>query len=1062
MRKSKNDYIYEGATLIGVGFLLMLILFGAFGASGKSVTDFFVGIFGYACYAYAIVLVILGVLRLFRIKPKVTKLKLAGLILMVLSIVLIAQVASSAEHMGSYGAYLTGCYKTANTIGGALFGLIAFPLMAINYYFALVMFILLFIASTIMAFFVEINAKAIYRSIVRRSNRNNDVGIVPDTDEIDRTDAMLNNGSVITGRSVTADTQDDYIPLEELDKVKVKVNTPIETDVFVAPESELNENFGNVKILTERERAERLLYGDKGSVAHEEPRIDEAPPAKPSAVELLYGKVEIEKKQELDPKEFELYTNGARKRIMEENRAKQIAELRARANGELPPDNKARLTSNINTAYTKSNPDNKEEYSNSISANRTDITSQTYGDKVYNGRTSESSEISNDYKTAPGTDITNASNHNINYGIDRDATALDNTDNYESHATQSAAQRMVDSKIIADNNETESDKEKLNAYKEYLLKKRKERSDKGGEHKTSQFGYGVDADMSSVNNVDSTYIPATVRNNLPKEKVQTELTVDAGAKAVDIGKVESAGGFVGNVGNSANSAYSRHNIEEEKPKAEIVKPNLRPYKAPPIALLRNYNAAPSEAEDFNEKIEVLERTLASFNINAKVVNVITGPAFSRLELQMPAGISVNKISAYTNDIAMCLEAKSVRCQIPIPGKNLFGVEIPNKTRGTVGFKSIISGPEFNNTKHALSFAIGQDCDGKTYVVDLNKMPHLLIAGATGSGKSVCINTLICSLLFKYTPEQVKIALVDPKQVELSTFNGLPHLLLNKVICDNDKVINLLDWGIDEMERRYTLMSETRVKNISQYNEAAEATGYDKLPYLVFVVDEVADIVLNLKKEFEDRIMKLAQKARAAGIILVLATQRPSVDVITGSIKANLPSRIACTVTSYVDSKTIIDQGGAEKLLGNGDMLFSESTSPDIVRLQGAYIDAAEVNAVCDFIRENNDTWFDPEIEERIMKKAPKDDEVDALGNGVGGADIDLSFIKAVQAVAESQTASASRLQRVLGLGFPKAAKYIDMMESMGYVGKQTNGNKGRDVYITMEKFLELYGDIELW
>lgn len=1059
MRKSKNDYIYEGATLIGVGFLLMLILFGAFGASGKSVTDFFVGIFGYASYAYAIVLVILGVLRLFRIKPKVTKLKLAGLILMVLSIVLIAQVASSAEHMGSYGAYLTGCYKTANTIGGALFGLIAFPLMAINYYFALVMFILLFIASTIMAFFVEINAKAIYRSIVRKSNRNNDVGIVPDTDEIDRADAMLNNGSVITGRSI-ADTQDDYVPLEEMDKVKVKVNTPIETDVFVAPESDLNENFGGVKILTERERAERLLYGDKGSVVHDIPRAEEPSAVKPSAVELLYGKAEIEKKQELDPKEFELYTNGARKRIMEENRAKQIAELRARANGELPPENKTRLTSNINTAYTKSNPDNREENINTVTANNTNIAFQTNGNNAYSSGISGSAEVSNEHNSTHA--VSDAHIQNNNYGVDRDASTFAKSDSYESQAIQSAAQRMVESKLIAENNETESDKEKLNAYKEYLLKKRKERSDKGGEHKTSQFGYGVDADMSAVNNVDSTYIPATVRNNAPKERVQTESSVDTGAKAVDIGKVEGVGGFVGNIGNSANSAYSRHNIEDDKPKAEIIKPNLRPYKAPPIALLRNYNAAPSEAEDFNEKIEVLERTLASFNINAKVVNVITGPAFSRLELQMPAGISVNKISAYTNDIAMCLEAKSVRCQIPIPGKNLFGVEIPNKTRGTVGFKSIISGPEFNNTKHALSFAIGQDCDGKTYVVDLNKMPHLLIAGATGSGKSVCINTLICSLLFKYTPEQVKIALVDPKQVELSTFNGLPHLLLNKVICDNDKVINLLDWGIDEMERRYTLMSETRVKNISQYNEAAESTGYDKLPYLVFVVDEVADIVLNLKKEFEDRIMKLAQKARAAGIILVLATQRPSVDVITGSIKANLPSRIACTVTSYVDSKTIIDQGGAEKLLGNGDMLFSESTSPDIVRLQGAYIDAAEVNAVCDFIRENNDTWFDPEIEERIMKKAPKDDEVDALGNGVGGADIDLSFIKAVQAVAESQTASASRLQRVLGLGFPKAAKYIDMMESMGYVGKQTNGNKGRDVYITMEKFLELYGDIELW
>lgn len=1053
MRKSKNDYKYEGATMIGVGFLLMLILFGAFGASGKSVTDFFVGVFGYASYAYAMVLVILGVLRLLKIRPKVTKLKLAGLILMVLSIVLIAQVASSAEHMGSYGFYLTGCYKTANTIGGALFGLLAFPLMAINYYFALVMFILLFIAATIMAFFVEINAKAIYRSIVRKSSRNtdvNDVDIIRDAQESDAVDISLNYGATLNTRGAE-ETHDDYVPLEDIDKVKVKVNAPVENDAFIAPETDLTENYGAVKVITERERAERLLYGDRVIPKRESETVETPVPNKPSAVELLYGNKEIEKKPELDPKEFELYTNGARKRIMEENRAKQIAELKARANGELQNEGKTRLTSNINTAYSRSNPDNRD-----ISEGTTAVDMRYSAEQRMNDTAVNALRDNERYDTAVG--VGRLDNVNSDR-IDSMSTAHDASTTADA---QAAARRMTESKLIAENNELESDKEKLNAYKEYLLKKRKERSDKGGEHNTntSQFGYGVNADPSTMVNNDTTYIPASARNATPT--AQPVKTGETGAAAIDIGKVEGANGYIGRVGSGVDSAYSRHNLEEDKPKPEIIKPKLRPYKAPPIALLRNYNAAPSEAEDFNEKIEILERTLASFNINAKVVNVITGPAFSRLELQMPAGISVNKISAYTNDIAMCLEAKSVRCQIPIPGKNLFGVEIPNKTRGTVGFKSIISGPEFNNTKHALSFAIGQDCDGKTYVVDLNKMPHLLIAGATGSGKSVCINTLICSLLFKYNPEQVKIALVDPKQVELSTFNGLPHLLLNKVICDNDKVINLLDWGIDEMERRYTLMSETRVKNISQYNEAAEAAGYDKLPYLVFVVDEVADIVLNLKKEFEDRIMKLAQKARAAGIILILATQRPSVDVITGSIKANLPSRIACTVTSYVDSKTIIDQGGAEKLLGNGDMLFSESTSPDIVRLQGAYIDAAEVNAVCDYIRENNDTWFDPEIEERIMKKPPKDDEVDALGNGVGGADIDLSYIKAVQAVAESQTASASRLQRVLGLGFPKAAKFIDMMESMGYVGKQTNGNKGREVYITMEKFLELYGDIELW
>lgn len=996
-KPNSKDYIYEGAILCGVGILLMLILFGAFGSSGKVVSNAFVGIFGYASYAGAVLTFIMGIIRFLKFKPHVTKLKLAGLILMVITLILIAQVATSNELMGTYGGYLSNCYHKANTAGGALFGVIAFPLMAINYYFAIVLSVLLFLAATVMAFFVEINAKAVFRSIVKgKKGRQDDadVDIVRNAEEDAEAKEMLNDEIRIKR------VEEDYVPLDRMDMSQGSMSNYTAKSEFVAPTPmQSTEDSETVRTLNERERAEQLLYGDVHSRRDNDFNAEPIAEQKPSAVELLYSnKTDMRKKEEFSEADREFYTNSSRKRIIEENRAKKRA-----AENTLYGDvsEASPFISNSDNNYTNSAAGGYRDTASENNRARTDNSQYAMREQSERVEAVQASRQPEPY-------------HQL---------AMNRVE------TVQAVTPSLDSEEAADKG----------SYREYLERKRQERSDKGGVHNTPI---------------------APIKTDVP---TRTEKAEETGSRAVDIGTVATQGGFVGKVTNSASKDYSRHALEEDKPKPVVEeKPIMRPYKAPPIALLRSYVATPPENEDLRDKIDILENTLASFNIQAKVVNVITGPAFSRLELQMPAGISVSKINAYTNDIAMCLEAKSVRCQIPIPGKNLFGVEIPNKSRGTVGFKSLLGTPEFNANKHALSFAVGRDCDGKTYVVDLNKMPHLLIAGSTGSGKSVCINTLICSLLYKYSPEEVKIALVDPKQVELSSFNDLPHLLVSKAICDNKKVINLLDYAIEEMENRYTIMSESRVKNIAQYNETVDTSKREKLPYLVIVVDEVADIVLNLKREFEDRIMRLAQKARAAGIILVLATQRPSVDVITGSIKANLPSRIAFMVTSFVDSKTIIDQGGAEKLLGLGDMLFSESTSPDVVRLQGAFIDANEVNAVCDYIRDNNDAWFDPIIEERITKVASDDEDFDAMGNGVRDPEIDILFIKSLQSVVETRIASASRLQRVIGLGFPKAAKYIDMMEAMGFIGKPTNGNKGREVILTMEKFLEIYGDVELY
>lgn len=1046
MRNNKNDYIYEGSILVGVGFFLMLILFGAFGEGGKAVSNFFIGIFGYAIYAVAVISFIVGVLKFFKFTIQAKPLRIVGCVLMVISLILISQIATSGAHMGSYGKYLSGCYNGADTVGGALFGLIAFPLMAINYYFAIVFGVLLFIASIVTAFFVEIRGKAIYRSIIKGKGKSSK--LINTSEEIDVNQNMM-NADVLTD----INSEPVYTPLSNIGDLTGADNESMnKTNNFVAPKANvLDDNYGSVRVISDRERAARVLYGDiqANSLAEtEEPQDEPVQERQYSAVDVLYGKVPIESVSntaekatvELDGN-YQSYTNSERKRIIKEKLAREQAEKQGlrpndnanNTNSSAPntPYSGAPYSNGVNSTPSTNNAVNPTNYSNT---NNTEVTNYSKGNaQAYTATEHERINNSEQTNTVPVSNNVNSvdtsaqNERKSSFGYGGNIAEKPTFDNAQRTDNQAASSASATDKAIND------EQKRLQDYKEMLLQKRKERSDKGGVHQ------------------------APVKSVLGGE-VGTAVEHNAGAS-----KVLGENGFVNTV-TKIDPNFSRHNIANAPDamiEPEIVKPKLRPYKAPPVAILKEYNDNPGVNDDIQEKIETLENTLSSFNINAKVINVVTGPAFTRLELQMPVGVSVNKISGLSNDIAMCLEAKSVRCQIPIPGKNLFGVEIPNKKRGIVGFKKLLCSPDFNTNKHALSFAVGMDCDGNSCVVDLNKMPHLLIAGSTGSGKSVCINTLICSLLFKYSPEDVKIALVDPKQVELSNYNGLPHLLVSKAICDNDKVANLLDWTIDEMEHRYTLMNERRVKNIAQYNETIDTSVEETLPYIVVIVDEVADIVISLKREFEERIMRLAQKARAAGIILVLATQRPSVDVITGSIKANLPSRIAFAVTNFADSKTIIDAAGAEKLLGYGDMLFSQSTSPDLMRLQGAFIDTVEVNAVCDFIRENNDCWFDPRIEAAIFKKVSANNSETNLQDA-NGEELDMLFVKAVWNVIESGMASASRLQRTLGIGFPKASRYVDMMENMGYIGKNQGGNKPRDVMITREQFLEIYGDVELY
>lgn len=501
----------------------------------------------------------------------------------------------------------------------------------------------------------------------------------------------------------------------------------------------------------------------------------------------------------------------------------------------------------------------------------------------------------------------------------------------------------------------------------------------------------------------------------------------------------------------------------KQPESRAEKPKIKEhhrYVAPTLDLLFDVKSDNTELqESVQKKAQVLEAALETFNINAKVTRIVVGPSVTRYELEMPVGVPVKKILAHQDDIALNLASNGdIRIEAPIPGRSVVGIEVPNDKITTIGIKEILSSREFQEAKSPLSFALGKEISGAIRICNLEKMPHLLVAGATGSGKSVCLNSIIISMLYKASPEDLKLILIDPKRVEFSMYNGLPHLMLPNVITETEKAVNSLTWAINEMERRFGLFQESKARNLGEYNSTQQVLSgqAEKLPLIVIIIDELADLMMLAKKDIEEKIMRLAQKARAAGIHLILATQRPSVNVITGTIKANFPSRIAFAVTSFVDSKTILDSAGAEKLLGKGDMLYAPSDQAEPTRIQGCYIDGKEVENVVEFVKSNNNYDFDMEVANDVVT-APKGYGGNPFAHNPDQSDELLPY--ALKLFIENGQASITMLQRRFRIGFSRAANLVDEMEQKGYVGP-AEGSKQRPVFMTMEEYREIFGDVE--
>lgn len=478
------------------------------------------------------------------------------------------------------------------------------------------------------------------------------------------------------------------------------------------------------------------------------------------------------------------------------------------------------------------------------------------------------------------------------------------------------------------------------------------------------------------------------------------------------------------------------------------------YEYPPIELLSKPDKKKLKggAKALTDTATKLQKTLYSFGVSAKVENVSVGPAITRYELKPAEGVRVSKIANLADDIALNLAAETIRIEAPIPGKQAVGIEVPNKEKEAVHLREVLESEEFQNNKSKLTVALGKDVAGNIQLADIAKMPHVLIAGSTGSGKSVCINTIISSIIYNAKPSEVKMVMVDPKVVELSVYNGIPHLLI-PVVTDPKKAAGALAWAVQEMDNRYNLFAAKGVRDIKGYNKAIEKEeGQGTLPQIVIIVDELADLMMVAAKDVEEAICRLAQKARAAGMHLVIATQRPSVDVITGLIKANVPSRIAFAVSSQVDSRTILDSVGAEKLLGKGDMLFFPTGFPKPVRVQGAFVSDEEVEKIVGFVKKNGTANYSEDIletiensnktEKELAQEQAEDDETDPF------------LMDAIEAVIEQGTASTSFIQRRFKVGYARAGRIIDQMEERGIISGY-QGSKPREVLMPKERWEEL-------
>lgn len=554
---------------------------------------------------------------------------------------------------------------------------------------------------------------------------------------------------------------------------------------------------------------------------------------------------------------------------------------------------------------------------------------------------------------------------------------------------------------------------------------------------------------------EMTKVPKEIIDEINRENSNIEMLKNATGRKEEK-KPKSIDEIVKDASEDKPNEKKADKIKDFTVSKEAMESGINDYKLPSVELL-SLPIKKSTADisgELKENAQRLIETLRSFNVNATITDISRGPTVTRYELKPAAGVRISKITNLADDIALNLAATHVRIEAPIPGKAAVGIEVPNTVKNTVSMRELIDTPEFYEQRSLLSAGIGKDIAGNCVYCDIAKMPHLLVAGTTGSGKSVCMNSIITSILYRAKPDEVKFLMIDPKQVEFSKYANIPHLLV-PVVTDPRKAAGALGWAVSEMLQRYQKLSQVGVRDIEGYNKYVQKhEDMESMPKICIFIDEFADLMMAAPKEVEDSVCRLAQMARAVGMHLVIATQRPSVDVITGLIKANISSRIALTVSSQIDSRTILDAAGAEKLLGHGDMLYNPIGASKPLRVQGCFISDEEVEALCDFVKNQGESQYDEEIAKEIEAKAVQDKKSSPFEDDGDAEQLDVLFDKAVDIVLEIGTASTSFLQRKLSVGYARGAKIIDQLEEKGIIGP-ANGSKGREILINRQQWLEM-------
>ncbi len=1118
MRANSGKRIALGVLIIVISLFCFLCDVRALGSVGRAVYSFLVGFFGLADYAYSIVGVIIGIAITFNLRVRMRPSKFIMLSGLFVLGVLALQIYTSSTYLvnASYKAYLLGCYDGTNTAGGMLYGLLAYLMMkAITPVGALVVTVVAFFTLAFFAFYPFVKKNVVYVAVdpaekerkreerrlkkaEKEENKKNntrentdyypatsdeefnafypnrdgrvededripdkysrkglarDILFNPNTDErsIERFNTMNNpdralsrpgasyssvrraqlrnqlgvNGTDSGMESYTVDRNETPSENPAPRPEERLFTAPAETNKTETPKLDMDElrrgngqyDGGRTFTSFEALKADQLRrFGESYKENVEEPETKTPTEEEKKVVVAptkIVAKPEIQEKPE-DKASTMAGLQGTVKRAItgEELPAKPQRVEELEAEGYLHPTSPAVPAPKAETpveAPVQSTP-------NVTSVRPVETAKTEAGQEI---REPEVKADRKEEKTFIPVDTTDASKPDW-------GRILGNA----------PAKTPETQKVISAEEGKSIDSDGAVYQSSFIAQKEREAVAKARK------------EAPPLSSVEKSRIEAE-RASQPQRVRKVSVTPSQKALEKKAEQLEKNDGK-----ERLTQATIEQSIYQATPK--------KPYVAPPFSLLLPPDPDVDQDEDYEAKKQALIETLAFFDVAAEVTNIQVGPTFSlyTLSVVMPKGRTIATLVNYENDIAMKMEQESVRILAPIPGKNAVGIEVPNKKRRMVRISELLEAPKFNQSTSPSTCILGKDLYGNDHICDVKDLPHMLVAGATGAGKSCCINSIIVSLLYKASPDEVRLILIDPKRVELSVYAGIPHLMLDEIVCDVDKAIRALNWAITEMQRRIDFFQEMGYRNIEDYNADCQITGNEKIPRIVVVVDELADLMQVGKKAVEDAINRIARLARAVGIHLILATQRPSVDVVSGTIKNNLPSRIAFKVTSIPDSRTILDSGGADKLLGNGDMLFMTPKTSMPTRMQGAFISNPEVKRVVDFLKANNESYFDPKVKDAIFKEQEEREEnkESKLDRRKQKEDYPPELFDALRLGME-ESISASYLQRKLGLGWQKAARIGDIMKDLGVLVPDEKDPKKRSrVNMTEEEFAEFYAE----